>query len=428
MNSKSFRFYTSVLIGISLLLLLLSLPVRARGAKEDWPQWRGPNGDGISMETEWDPEALKGGPRILWTADIGRGYSNIAIKDNLLVTMGIVDQQDHVFCLNAATGVENWRYSFESLSFFGPQSTPAIDGKQVYALATYGTLLCLDVEDGTLRWEKHLVGDYDAREPQYGFSASPVIDGDVLLVNADSKMIGLDKATGDLLWSFDVEVPRRATGSYSTPVVADINGKRCALFLGAVAFQAVEVVTGNVIWEYEHGDRPEVAADPIVRENEIFLSLAETSVLLEAEKTSVDEIWNSAVLTSGMLTPVQVEGYLYGTHWPTLYRVGSYDWNTMFRLDWPFRCVKWGTGEVMWEKTMKSASLLAAGEMLIVLELDGMLHIVEADPSSLQERSRADVLAGKKTRRIFATPPVLLDGKIYCRNYTGELICIDVSK
>jgi outer membrane protein assembly factor BamB len=427
MNAKSFRSIRIVLIGTT-LLLLGCLPAWARGAKEDWPCWRGPNGDGVSQETDWDPEALEGGARILWTANVGRGYSNIAIKDDLLVTMGIVDQQDHVFCLNAATGAEYWRYSFESLSFFGPQSTPAIDGNRIYALATYGTLLCLDVKDGTLLWEKHLVQDYDAREPKYGFSASPVIDGKVLLVNADSKMIELDKTTGDLLWGVDVEVPKRASGSYSTPVVAEVNGRRCALFLDAVAFQAVEVATGNVLWEYEHGDRPEVTADPIVHQSEIFLSLAETSVLLETDEMVADELWNAAVLTSGMMTPVLVQGYLYGTHWPPNTNVLDYDWNTMFRLDWPFRCISWETGEVMWEKTMKSASIMAAGDMLIVLELDGTLHIVEANPSSFHERSSADVLAGKKTRRIFATPPVLLDGRIYCRNYTGELVCIDVSE
>ena len=78
----------------------------------DWPRWRGPNGDGISMETDWNPEALAGGPKILWKADIGSGYSNVAIEDNRLYTMGRKEGKNQVLCLNAKTGRKIWRYSF----------------------------------------------------------------------------------------------------------------------------------------------------------------------------------------------------------------------------------------------------------------------------------------------------------------------------
>ncbi|GAI95708.1 unnamed protein product, partial [marine sediment metagenome] len=100
----------------------------------EWPRWRGPNGDGISMETDWNPEALTGSPKILWNGDVGMGYSNVAIKDNRLYTMGI----EGVVCLNAETGEEIWRYADER--FGDPKATPTIGGKYVYTLSDKGIL------------------------------------------------------------------------------------------------------------------------------------------------------------------------------------------------------------------------------------------------------------------------------------------------
>ena len=114
----------------------------------DWPRWRGPNGEGISMETDWNPEALKGGPKILWKVDVGTGYSNVAIKDNRLYTMG----SRSVYCFNSETGKEIWQYSFEIVS--ETQSTPTIDDKYIYALNTEGVIVCLKVKNGKLCGER----------------------------------------------------------------------------------------------------------------------------------------------------------------------------------------------------------------------------------------------------------------------------------
>ena len=121
------RSFPSKTVLTVFLLLVVLIRVLAGGAEEeDWPCWRGPNGDGVSRETDWNPEALSAGARVLWTTDIGRGYSNIAIKNDLLFTMGSLEGIDHVLCLNAETGEEIWRHSLEMFSFFGPQATPGI--------------------------------------------------------------------------------------------------------------------------------------------------------------------------------------------------------------------------------------------------------------------------------------------------------------
>ena len=112
----------------------------------DWPRRRGPNGDGISQETDWNPEALVGNPKILWKVDVGAGRSNIAIKNNHLYTMGIGKKrkENAVYCFNANNGEAIWQYTFETMkNLQWPQSTPSIDGKYVYAISKEAVLLCL---------------------------------------------------------------------------------------------------------------------------------------------------------------------------------------------------------------------------------------------------------------------------------------------
>jgi len=195
----------------------------------DWPCWRGPNGDGISNETNCDPEALAEGPKILWKVDVGMGHSNVAIKDNRLYIMGI----NTVYCLNAETGEEIWRHSFEG-RYREPQPTPTIDGKYVYALSSTGILLCLKVKNGKLRWKKDLVSEYDVVGPEFGFAGSPVIEGDLIILTANTSGIALNKKTGEMVWGSDKPPEKLGLYSsngihYATPVIHDYEGKRYAV-------------------------------------------------------------------------------------------------------------------------------------------------------------------------------------------------------
>jgi len=157
----------------------------------DWPRWRGPNGDGISTETDWNPEALAGSPKILWKVNIGLGHSNVAIKANRLYTMGQRGRENIIYCFNAETGEEIWKHSFEC--FQDPQSTPNLDNKYVYALSKDGILLCLTAKNGKVQWQKDIVDEYNVEIPGYGIAGSPIIEGDLLILNANTSGITLDK-------------------------------------------------------------------------------------------------------------------------------------------------------------------------------------------------------------------------------------------
>jgi outer membrane protein assembly factor BamB len=394
----------------------------------DWPRWRGPNGDGISLETDWNPEALSGGPKILWKVDVGVGYSNVAIEDNRLYAIGLKKAKDHILCLNAENGREIWRYSFES-RFLEPQSTPIVDGNRVYGLGAEGTLVCLKTKNGKVQWEKDLGHEFDARSTTMGWATSPVVDGKLLLLNANTVEIALKKKNGDLVWSIDDEVPSGSWGSYATTAVYDYNGTRIALFLGPSTLNAVDVTKGIKLWSDMHDEELHPVADPIMFDNKAFISLSRYCFMQELTEIEPRELWNNTELTGWLSPAVLVDGFLYGTHKPSEgYYVVVGDWSKMLRLDWPMRCIDVKTGAVMWEKSMKHVSLIAANGKLIMLGKDGTLRIAEATSSSDKELYSADVLGGEKRPRIFATPPVLCNGKIYCRNRAGDLVCIDVSK
>jgi outer membrane protein assembly factor BamB len=385
----------------------------------DWPRWRGPNGDGISMETDWNPQALNGGPKILWQLNVGLGHSNVAIRGDRLFTMGRVRRESIIYCFDNDTGKEIWRHSVES--FLEPMSTPTIDGKYVYALSGDGILLCLKTRNGKLQWEKDLVHDFNSKTPAYGFATSPVIHNTSILLNANTSGIALKKQNGDLIWTSESPIGR--VGQYTTPVLYSYRGKIRALIFGqrkgseGNCLYSVDVETGEVLWFYKRfdGDLP---ADPILFDNKIFISRGYyegRSILLEMNSNEVNVLWENENMKNHFSSCVRVDGYLYGTHG----QVGGMD---------PFRCIDLETGDVVWEKEMKMTSVTAANGKLLILEEDGTLHIVKATPSLYQEISNCDVLAGEEKRRQFWTPPVLCNGRIYIRNFHGDLICVDVSK
>ncbi len=400
----------------------------------EWPRWRGPNGDGISLEANWDPETLVGGPKVLWNVDVGMGYSNVAIKDNRLYTVGI----EGVVCLNAETGEEIWRYADER--FGDPKATPTIEGKYVYTLSHEGMLFCLKVKNGKLRWKKDLVADYGAVRPLWGFAGSPVIEGELLILTANTAGMALNRKTGQVVWSSD-KPPKKfqtlnteTTGvDYSTPVIYDHEGKRYALITSWKGVSSVEVETGKPLWlnEWDSYTGSQVP-DPVIIGNKVYVVESITSKkstasrLFEITDEGPTVLWRSPDLYTEITSPVIVDGYIYGC------QGGPYSGTASLR------CIDLETGRLIWDESFpdepynplgqKSISLMVADGKLIILSAWGMLYIAEATPTGYKEISRCDVYNGEEKIRKFWTPSVLYKGKIYCRNWAGDLVCIDVSK
>jgi outer membrane protein assembly factor BamB len=371
------------------------------------------------METDWDPEALNGGLKILWKADVGWGFSNIAIKDNRLYTMGQTVGDSEIICLNAETGEEIWRYSLESL--VETQATPTLDGKFVYGLSKNGILYCLKAKNGKLRWKKDLVKDLNSPRAMYGYAASPIVEGNLVIINAKTSGIALNKKTGKKIWEGDVHTDK-AGDYFATPVIYDFDGKRYVLLFSNSGLYSMYVQTGKKEWFYEWTNvgSPNVV-DPVVFDNKVFISSSESNaqgVLLDIEGNKPKVLWQNENMSNHVSTSVYIDGYLYGI-------TGDY----YLRIqDCLFRCIDVKTGEVMWEQETRGASLISANGKLIILEVNGTLHIAEATPSSYREISSVHIHENEEMPSRYWTPPVLYRGKIYIRNYYSDLVCIDVSK
>jgi outer membrane protein assembly factor BamB len=257
-----------------------------------------------------------------------------------------------------------------------------------------------------------------------------VIEGDLIVLTANNYGMALDRRSGELVWKSEKppeKVSAHSTGPhYSTPVMYDYNGERFSLISNYVGLHSVEVATGKVLWTYPWDPfRGQYATEPIVFDNKVFITRYKRagSVLLDISDGRPKVLWKNENLSSDISSPVLVDGYIYGCDGGPEVGFGT------------LRCLDAGTGEIMWEDVlrvrsypkMETASLISAAGKLIILEKDGTLHIAEASPSSYREISGCDILEGERTTRWFWTHPVLCNGRIYCRSYTGDLVCIDVS-
>jgi outer membrane protein assembly factor BamB len=379
------------------------------------------------METDWDPKALDGATHARWNFNTGYGYSNVVIKDNRLYAIGIKG----VYCLNAETGEEIWLYSFDHRVEF--QSTPTLESKLLFAQSIGGELYCWKAKNGKLRWIKDLVSEYDVMQPNYGFAASPLIEGDMIIITANNSGIALNIKTGEMIWC-SKRPPVKIKGlmnsnglHYATPVMCDFREKRCALLSNYEGLHFVEVKTGNVLWTYVwEPPAPIHATEPLVFEGKIFITRYQKNgcVLLDINGAAPEVLWENNNLSSDTSSPVFIDGYLYGCEGGP--EVGHCN----------LRCLDAETGKIMWEEDLReegerrpvTASMIAADGKLIILEDDGTLHIAKADPLAYSEISRGTVLEKRTRRTMFWTNPVLCNGKIYCRDFNGNLVCIDLSK
>ena len=174
----------------------------------DWPQWRGPNRDGISTETDWTSQWGADGPKQLFKLNVGIGCSAVAVSKGRLYTMGNANNSDTVLCLDAATGKPIWKQSYACpldphMFEGGPGATPTVDGDRVYTLSRAGHLHCLDAASGKVVWMKHLVKDLGGKVPTWGYAGSPLVLEKRVIVDVGAPgaaTVALDKTSGEVAW------------------------------------------------------------------------------------------------------------------------------------------------------------------------------------------------------------------------------------
>jgi outer membrane protein assembly factor BamB len=389
-----------------LLSFLLIESNRSAPHASDWPQWRGSNQDGISRT---HPDWFAGwptDPRPAWSAQVGVGFSSMAVVQGRVFTMGNQGDVDTVYCLDAETGRVIWSHSYPcplQPRFYegGPSATPTVRDGRVYTFSKKGHLIALAQDNGNVLWSRNLREELDLDLPEWSFAGSPLVHGDLVIVNAGSAGTAVHKDTGEIVWTSG-----RTRSGYATPIAFEFNGLPAVAIFSAKSLVAVVPETGRVLWEHPWESPRDInAADPIISGDRIFISSESGSALLRLHEQGVTVVWQHRDVMRNYFNPsVLIDGYLYGidgtTHRPTA-----------------LTCLDFGTGEVQWsERGFGSGALMAADGKLLLLDR-GELIVVRADPERFTPLARAQVLGGKCW-----TVPVLAGKGIYGRNAAGQLI------
>ena len=386
---------------------LVALPlVLLAGASAEWNQWRGPNRDGKSHESGLLKEWPASGPARVWEVDsLGAGYSSLAVSQGMLYSQGTENGRQFLIALDAATGRTKWKRFHGKLYSNGrgdgPRGTPTVNGNRVYALGADGNLICADSSSGARVWEKNLLRTYGGRNIRWGISESPLVDGQRVVVNAGGRgasIVALDASTGAELWKTQSDA-----AGYSSAMAADLDGVRQYIVLTGEGAVGVLAENGELLWRYRQVSNSTAnIATPVVHKNFVFLSTAYGTgcALLRLGNGSgsmqASEVYFSREMKNHYGTSVLVDGYLYGFSGSIL------------------TAMNFGTGEVAWrDRSVGKGQIIHADGRLYILGEDGVVGLVDPDPSRYREVSRFAIGSGDYPTW---TLPVIADGRLYLRD------------
>lgn len=381
----------------------------------DWPQFRGPNRDGISAERGLRSPWAEDGPPELWRRPLGEGYSGISVVDGRLYTMFSRGGEEHVVCLDAETGEEAWSRRIDEAWKDnwgnGPRSTPTVHDGVVYALSANATLAALDAAGGTVRFMRDLKKDFGARIPQWGASASALIVDGKLLLNVGGKsgasIVAFSPDDGQEIWRAQNDKP-----GYSAPIVITVGGVRQVVFFTGTRLTSL-TPDGKTLWSVEWETSYDVnASTPVfVAPDKLFVSTgydvgaALFRIVEEKGKLSTEELWKTRGMRNKFSSSVYHGGYLYGFDEKNL------------------TCLDARTGKMQWrERGLGHGSLFIADGHLVVLGDEGTLVLAEATSEGYRERGRKQVFDARTW-----TVPTLADGRLYVRSQK-HIVALDVAQ
>ncbi len=385
---------------------------------EDWPQFLGPNRDGVyagpALADSWPED----GPARVWTKRVGQGFAGPVVADGRLILFHRIGNVEVIEALDALTGRTQW--SHEDVTSYrddfgfdeGPRSVPVVADGRVYTFGAQGRLHALDLETGRVLWSEDTRRRFDVRKGFFGAAGSPLVQGGRVLANIGGREAGIvafDAETGDVLWTATDD-----EASYSSPVGATFDGQRSGVFFTRNGLVAVDPATGSVRFQLRRRSRLGAsvnAATPLIIDDLIFLSATygTGAVTLRVSGNELTPLWASDdVMSNHYATSVYHDGYLYGYH-------GRQEYNPSFRA------VELRTGTVRWsEDRFHAGTVTLAGDRLLILRETGELILADASPDRFRPIARAQVL--DPPVRAY---PALANGYLYARN-EDTLVCLDL--
>jgi outer membrane protein assembly factor BamB len=406
------------------LLLSLSLSLVAA----DWPQWRGPQRNGVSQETgllkEWPQE----GPALVWKAsDIGSGYSTPAVVGErlyLLANEGL--DNEFVQALSAKDGQRLWRTRLgkvgnpkQNPNFPAARSTPTVEGDVLYALGSDGDLACVETGGGKIRWQENLRADFGGKPGTWAYAESPLVDGDTLVCTpggSEATLVALNKATGEVRWK--CAQPEGDEAAYASAIVVDAAGVRQYAQVVQKGLVGVEAKSGKFLWRFAKAVSRYGAniPTPVGSEGIIYVGVAGTgggAVRLKPKDGGVEAepLYFEAKLPTAIGGAVKVGEHLYGTTAQAML------------------CLDFKTGQVKWEeRALGAASLCYAEGRLYLHGENGQVALVEPSAEAYREKGRFAPPDQPKRANAMEKAwayPVIAHARLYLRDH-GMLWCYDL--
>ncbi len=416
------------------VIATLSLMINSGLTASDWPQWRGPNRDGRSAETNVDLDWTDGAPELLWrTEGLGKGFSSLAVVDGTIYTTGNTKAGQSVLARKVSDGTKVWTTtvtdSVPKHGFKGARCTPSVTAEHVYVVSSDGQIACLQRDNGEIVWSKSFQDEWDGKMMSgWGFSESPLIDGDRIICTPggnDALIVALNRHTGAEIWasdSFTGEKGKDGAG-YSSVVISEACGVKQYITLVGRGIVSVSADDGAILWTY--GAVANTTANiptPVILDDYVFCSsgYGTGSALLHITKDGEDLNANEEYfLNAGTLQ----------NHHGGMIRVGDYLYCGNGHNNGMPTCLKIGSGEVVWGGKMRgvgkgSAAVTMVGDHLLFRYESGELASIAATPDSYQLLGHfmPDHQEGKSWSH-----PVVVDGKLFLREQ-NVLMCYDVTK
>ncbi len=382
--------------------LVVVIFVCSLSATAQWSQWRGSERTGISNETGLADSWPAGGPEKVWTAEgLGAGFASFSISDGRLYTQGQRSGSQHVIALDAASGKKLWEVptgrGFSERRGGGPRGTPTVDGDRIYALSAAGNLICLEAATGKKIWESNLLDRFSASNIRWGISESPLIDGDVVVVNPGGRgasVVALNKVDGKLIWKSQSD-----EAGYSSAIVTEVDGVRQYILLTGDGGIGLLAKNGELLWRYNGvANGTANVATPIFHDNHVFLSsdYGTGCVLLKLTASGAEEVYFNRDMRNHYGSSVLVNGVLYGSSSRIL------------------TAMDFKTGAVLWrDRSVGKAQVIYADGKLYLYSEDGKLGMARATPDGYEELARHEI--GQREFRTWALP-VVSAGKLIIRD------------
>jgi outer membrane protein assembly factor BamB len=403
-----------------LLLLAVVLTLAAARLGAEWPQFLGPERNGIyrgpALADTWGPQ----GPRVVWRRQVGAGFAGPAVVQGRVLVFHRVGSEEVLESLDSKTGATQWRYAYpttyrDDFGFDeGPRAVPVVSGGIVYTYGAEGQLHAIDLAKGTRVWSEDAMRRFKVPKGFFGAAGSPLVEDGRVLANVggpEAGIVAFDAKSGKVLWTATSD-----QASYSSAVAATVGGRRLAIFLTRAGLVGLDPATGRV--QFQRPWRARIAASvnaatPQIVGDLIFISAeyGPGAGVFRLDGTMLTELWASnEVLTNHYATSVHHNGFLYGFH-------GRQEFGQSLRA------VELRTGKVRWNQDrFLAGTVTLAGDRLLVLRERGELVLAPASPDAFTPLARAQILPA--TVRAY---PALSDGFLFARN-DNTLVCLDLRK